>query len=206
MNIKKQRRPDERPDEILDAATLVFANQGFDAARMDEIAEHAGLSKGALYLYFKSKDAILIAIIDRFATRNAARAFDEAERIFREDPAKAMEQVLRIGVMISSDAQSSLVPRLVIAEATRFPAIAESFRETVIARMLATLHMVLTEGVRQGVFRYVQTDSAARFIFGPIIAHTLLTHVFNKPGEAALAPHTFGDELITFALQGLRPL
>lgn len=59
-------RPDvseERQQQILEAATSVFARRGFHEARMDDIAQEAGLSKGALYLYYKSKDAIIAALL-----------------------------------------------------------------------------------------------------------------------------------------------
>jgi AcrR family transcriptional regulator len=59
-------RPDvseERKNQILEAAIAVFARLGFRGARMDDIAEQAGLSKGALYLYYKSKDAIIAALL-----------------------------------------------------------------------------------------------------------------------------------------------
>jgi len=65
-------RPDvseERKIQILDAATDVFVRQGIHKARVDDIAEEAGLSKGALYWYFKSKDEIIIAILDRIFER-----------------------------------------------------------------------------------------------------------------------------------------
>jgi AcrR family transcriptional regulator len=65
-------RPDvseERRNQILEAAMTVFARQGFDQARMDDIAQEVGLSKGALYLYFKSKDAIISAILQFFFSR-----------------------------------------------------------------------------------------------------------------------------------------
>jgi AcrR family transcriptional regulator len=62
-------RPDvseERINQILDAAIAVFAREGFAQARMDDIAHEARLSKGALYIYFKSKDAIISAIMQMF--------------------------------------------------------------------------------------------------------------------------------------------
>ena len=61
-------RPDvtgERKIQILNAAEGVFTKKGFDDARMDDIAEETGLSKGTLYNYFKSKDDLIIAILDR---------------------------------------------------------------------------------------------------------------------------------------------
>lgn len=56
---------EERKNQILDAAMSIFARVGFHTARMDDVAEEAGLSKGALYWYFKSKDAIINAILER---------------------------------------------------------------------------------------------------------------------------------------------
>lgn len=60
-------RPDvseERRAHIIESAIQVFARQGFANARMDDVATEAGLSKGLLYWYFKSKEEIIIAIAD----------------------------------------------------------------------------------------------------------------------------------------------
>ena len=65
-------RPDvseERKDQIMNAAEEVFSQKGFNDARMDDIAEETGLSKGTLYLYYKSKDDLIIAILDRIFQR-----------------------------------------------------------------------------------------------------------------------------------------
>ncbi|QNI37261.1 TetR/AcrR family transcriptional regulator [Edaphobacter albus] len=64
-----------RRSEILAAATKVFGNKGFDATLMDEIARTAGLAKGTLYLYFKSKDDIYQAVV-----RQALAELDELTR------------------------------------------------------------------------------------------------------------------------------
>ncbi|MEA3350315.1 MAG: TetR/AcrR family transcriptional regulator [Chloroflexota bacterium] len=61
-------RPDvseERTNQILNAASDVFSRLGFHKARVNDIAEEAGLSKGTLYWYFKSKDDIINALLDR---------------------------------------------------------------------------------------------------------------------------------------------
>ncbi len=60
-------RPDvseERRAQIIESAIKVFARQGFSNTRMDDVAAESGLSKGLLYWYFKSKDAIMVAIAD----------------------------------------------------------------------------------------------------------------------------------------------
>ena len=56
------RRPDERPREILTAALGVFAARGYNATRLDDIAAAAGVTKGTIYYYFKSKDALLMRL------------------------------------------------------------------------------------------------------------------------------------------------
>ena len=65
-------RPDvseERKDQIMSAAEEVFSQKGFSDARMDDIVEETGLSKGTLYLYYKSKDDLIIAVLDRIFQR-----------------------------------------------------------------------------------------------------------------------------------------
>ena len=69
---------EERINQILDAAITVFARDGFDEARMEDIAVQANLSKGAVYLYFKSKDAIIAAILRLFLRREIRSLPDAA--------------------------------------------------------------------------------------------------------------------------------
>ncbi|MGD8402420.1 MAG: TetR/AcrR family transcriptional regulator [Anaerolineales bacterium] len=66
---------EERKDQIMNAAEEVFSQKGFSDARMDDIADKTGLSKGTLYLYYKSKDDLIIAILDRIFQREF-RAFE----------------------------------------------------------------------------------------------------------------------------------
>jgi AcrR family transcriptional regulator len=69
---------EERINQILDAAITVFARDGFNDARMEDIAVQANLSKGAVYLYFKSKDAIIAAILRLFLRREIRSLPDPA--------------------------------------------------------------------------------------------------------------------------------
>ena len=85
---KRQRRPEDRPDEILDAALAVFTEQGFAAARVDDIAKRAGLSKGAVYLYFPSKEAMLNALVEQSAGLVAQSAERMVAAAAPDDPEK----------------------------------------------------------------------------------------------------------------------
>ncbi len=85
--LKEQRRL-----QILDAAAVVFARLGFHRARMDDIVREAGLSKGALYWYFKSKDEIIAALTERLFARDPDRL-----QAVREEDASARERILQFG-------------------------------------------------------------------------------------------------------------
>ncbi len=68
-----------RRNQILDAAMPVFARLGFEHARMDDIVEASGLSKGALYWYFKSKEEIITGILRRLFTTDIEQLRDLLE-------------------------------------------------------------------------------------------------------------------------------
>src|ERR671910_3285090 len=74
-----RRRKDARPAEIVSAALEVFAERGFSAARLDDVAARAGISKGTLYLYFASKEELFKAVVREALLPNLARV----ERLLR---------------------------------------------------------------------------------------------------------------------------
>jgi AcrR family transcriptional regulator len=81
----------ERKNQILDTAAKVFARRGFHQARMDDIVQESGLSKGAIYWYFKSKDEIITALLERFFEPE----MEEAQTLLTEDAAKSVSERLQ---------------------------------------------------------------------------------------------------------------
>src|SRR4051794_1460766 len=73
-----RRRKDARPQEILEAALAVFAERGFAAARMEQIAARAGVSKGTIYLYFDSKESVFRALVHEMLGTQLVRFADHA--------------------------------------------------------------------------------------------------------------------------------
>src|SRR5215217_7324368 len=59
----RRRAPDERPQQILDAALAVFDEEGLDRARLDDIARRAGIAKGTIYLYFPNKEELFREVV-----------------------------------------------------------------------------------------------------------------------------------------------
>ena len=89
MKTKQQVVSEFRRTEIVDAARTVFARRGFASGIMDEIAKEAGVAKGTLYLYFRSKTEIYKAVLDhdmRALKKNTLDRIEEAKGLAREDP------------------------------------------------------------------------------------------------------------------------
>jgi AcrR family transcriptional regulator len=99
----KQDVSEERKNQILDAAMNIFAKMGFHHARMDDVAHESGLSKGALYWYFKSKDAIIAAILERLFNM----ALKDLKRL-----EQAGEESVRAGLMTYAQQMLGYIHRM----------------------------------------------------------------------------------------------
>ena len=89
---RKEREKKQRREEIISAAQEVFFEKGFDGATMDDVAERAELSKGTLYLYFKSKDDLQLAI-----SRRSIKLLEEYTREVENESGNALQKLLRMG-------------------------------------------------------------------------------------------------------------
>lgn len=179
---KFRRRAQDRPDEILDAALRLFTAQGFAATRVDDVAAAAGLSKGAIYLYFPSKEALVEALVRRamgpVADLAVARLSDRSDH-----PRQTIARVMRDVAAAMSDDRVVAVPLLILREAPVLPHIAEVYRDAILLRVLPALSGLLADGIARGLLRPVDPDLAIRALVGPLIAHILLARVFG------IAPH-----------------
>lgn len=175
---KFRRRAEARPDEILDAALAVFTEKGFDAARVDDIAARAGLSKGAVYLYFDSKEALLRGLIDREVAPAAHRLRALAEAGGR-DPKATLTLVVAVATELLNNPGMFATPKLVLSVAPRFREIAEFYRKRVIDEAIDAIATLHKHGVKAGAFRDVDSDTVARMIMGPLLVHAMRKHVLG---------------------------
>src|SRR5438093_5541353 len=119
-----RRLPEERPKQILAAALSVFAERGLAAARLEDIAKRAGVSKGTIYLYFPNKEELFREVIrDTLVTpiEAAAKSFSETTKSATE----ALTEIARGHWRFARSAQFAPVFRLVIGELQNFPDLAQ---------------------------------------------------------------------------------
>lgn len=196
-----RRRSAARPEEILAAALTVFSDKGFDAARVEDVAAQAGISKAGVYLYFPSKTALLQALIEAHVAPLAAQVENLAQA-GAENPKLALRLVARAAVERLKDPKTIAVPRLVISVAGRFPAIAQYYRTTIVARAKGALERLVRAGVDNGQFRRVDPSAVVRAFIGPLFFEAMWAHVLM--GETALTtPETLVEQHLDILLNGL---
>jgi len=174
-------RPDvseERKNQILDAATQVFMQKGFDKARMDDIVEETGLSKGTLYWYFKSKYDIIITILDRIFLD----IFDKLDSQQKDGDLSASQALWQFTEEAIQDYKKmlSLMP-------VAYEFLALAFRNKVVQKALKqymehymeVLVPIIQRGIDSGEFRPVDASEAA-IAAGAIFEGTILLWVYDK--------------------------
>jgi AcrR family transcriptional regulator len=163
-----RRRKGARPQEILEAALAVFADKGFATARMDDIAAKAGVSKGTIYLYFESKEAVFRALVRELLVPRLAEAAHLLHD-YKGPMTPLLATILRgLGHFIATS-DRVVIPKMVIAEAGNFPDLARIYREEMIERGLALFGSIVRTGIAQGEFREIPVEHAARLCVAPLL-------------------------------------
>jgi len=198
-----RRRKEARPAEILAAALDVFRARGFAAARLEDVAAKAGVSKGTLYLYFPGKEALFKALVREAVLPNIERA--EALASTHPGPASAIlrELLTNFGLLMATDDRVSAFPKLMIAEAGNFPELARFYLHQVIRRGMRLMAGVVKRGIETGEFRAVDPAAAARLAVAPILFLALWRHSFAAFDSSAPKPRRIVETHVQVFLAGL---
>lgn len=168
---------EERIEQITEAATKVFAEQGFDKARMDDIASEANLSKGTLYLYFKSKDAIIKHLLDKLFEREFA---DLGEVAGTDRPASEKLVVFADTIVADLKNWSRLIPIMYefLGRLFRQNVVQQAFKKYM-SYYLDMITPIIQQGIDEGEFQ-VDDAEAVAITFGALFEGTILLWVYDK--------------------------
>jgi AcrR family transcriptional regulator len=162
------RRKQERPAEILDAALKVFAQKGFAAARMEDIAREAGVTKGTIYLYFENKEAVFKSLVRESVGATIATVTAAAQA--QEGSARLLlRMVLTRVAQLLVESDRVVLPKIVIGESSNFPWLAEFYRFEIIEKGLQLLMSLIERGIAQGEFRPLPPHHVARLCVAPVL-------------------------------------
>jgi TetR/AcrR family fatty acid metabolism transcriptional regulator len=188
---------EERKTQILTAATKVFSKRGFTNARMDDIVAESGLSKGALYWYFDSKDAIIISILDQifdWETTHVGEMLEKEEsaqdklRLFVETSIQDLER-MRPLMPIFFDFWSLSVRKKNINQAIK----------RYYQQFLDLIEPIIQEGIDTGEFRPVDANATAVSL-GAMFEGTILFLIYFPETTDIKKQFRFNIE---FALESL---
>jgi AcrR family transcriptional regulator len=196
-----KRRKDARPAEILDAALDVFAERGFAATRMDDVAARAGVTKGTVYLYFKTKEELFKALVRAELLPNLAAVEGAAGT---EPAADLMGRLVHMWTDRVLPSRVGVLPKLMIAEAGNFPELAKFYLREVVHRGLALVRRVITRGVAAGEFRRVDVDQVAYLVIAPLLLTVLWKHSFNPHDDRPMDANALIRAHLDVLLNGLR--
>jgi AcrR family transcriptional regulator len=197
-----RRRKEARPAEILTAALAVFAERGFAAARLDDVAARAGITKGTLYLYFDGKEALFKAVVREGLLPNIA-AIEAMARDFPGPTVDLVAQVLRAFGRVIAGTDVGAIPKLVIGESGNFPELARFYLDEVIRRGFALLTGVLSRGVARGEIRPLEVGSLVYLVVAPMLVAAVWRHTFERHGGEPLDVATLIETHIDVLRRGL---
>ncbi len=167
--------------QILDGATKVFMDLGFDGASMGEIARSAGVSKGTLYVYFADKNRLFEAIVEEEVLDQQKVAFNfDPER----DVATTLQEFGQAYIELLCRPRGGSAVRTVMAIAERMPDVGRRFYDNVIAHTTARLAAYLDARADVGELKMADSDLAASQFMMTCQASLFLPFVF----QAASAP------------------
>jgi AcrR family transcriptional regulator len=199
---KWRRRKDARPGEITQAAFAVFAEKGFAAARLDEIAQRAGLSKGALYLYFETKEDLFRAVVRDAVSPKIAkvRAFAET---FEGPFAELVRAILPLAATMVSTSGLGRVIKMVIGEGGNFPELARHWHDEVISPALGTLTRLIERAQARGEVKPGPARYHALSLMAPLLVGVLWRETFEPVGGQPLDLELLAKQHVENVLLGI---
>jgi AcrR family transcriptional regulator len=198
-----RRRKEARPAEILTAALDVFRARGYAAARLEDVAARAGVTKGTLYLYFSGKEALFQALVRESVLPNIARA-EALARAHQGSAAELLRLLLtNFGALIAGDERLSAFPKLMMAEAGNFPELARFYLKHVIRRGFRLMVSILKRGVAAGEFQPMDYAVTARLAIAPMLFLALWRHSFAAHDPRGPAPGAVVARHVELFLAGL---
>jgi len=182
---KWQRRSEDRPREICAAALDVFAEKGFAAAKLDEIARLAGVSKGTLYLYFDSKEDLFRAVVRDTVAPNLdmVRTIVETSDVRFAD---VVRMLLPRFAAMTARVRVGAVAKMVIGESRNFPELAKVWHDEVVSKALAMLSGLISRAQERGEVRPGDPRLLSMSLMGAMLMGVLYRETLEPVGGVPL--------------------
>lgn len=201
----RQRRKEARPQELLEAALALFVEKGYAATRTEEVAQHAGVSKGTLYLYYPSKEELFKAVV----RHNLSSLIAEGEEIagsFEGSSSELLSFLLHTWWQHVGNTPAAGIHKIVLSEVRNFPELAQFYTDEVIMPANRLFGGCVQRGIDRGEFRAMPLHEVAHALIAPIIFMALHRHSFGAcpvQGSMDVDPTAAINTHLDLVLRGL---
>jgi AcrR family transcriptional regulator len=197
-----KRRKDARPGEIVAAALELFGERGFAATKLTDVARRAGVTKGTVYLYFESKEALFKAVVRETIVPVIAHG-EALVRSFTGSARDLLGQLVREYWRLVGETAVAGVPKLMMAEAATFPELTRFYYEEVVTRGHRLMASVIERGINDGEFRPVDVMVAAKLAMSPLIHAVVARRAFSSCMPEGFDVKKYLDTHIDLYLHGI---
>jgi len=189
----RRRRKAERPGEILDAAFEAFAERGYAATRLEDVAARAGVTKGTIYVYFPTKEKLF----EEMVRSHSGCLLADADTFVAESKGVSAEKLRDLLHFLYGrcvgDRRGREILRFMIADGKSFPhLVAEHYRDFVLP-LLGMVSALMEEGVAAGQFRGDLSRETVRIVVAPTLFLSVIRLIFGDAPpvdeEAYVAAH-----------------
>ena len=172
---KRERRKQQRPGELLEAALDLFVEKGFAATKSEEVAAKAGVSKGTLFLYFPSKEELFKAVVRENVVKTVTEGALEVAN-FKGSSADLLKTLMLEWWRRYGSTKASGITKLIISEGNHFPDLAAFYQEEVIDPATRMLKDILERGRATGEFLNFNTEHTTMVVIAPMLFLIMSKH------------------------------
>jgi len=199
---KWQRRKDERPAEIMNAALLLFVSKGFVATKIEDIAKKAGVSKGTVYLYFASKEVLFKEMVYELMVPKIHEV-EEYIATYEGSQSELLCVVIRQWWKVVKSSGLTGVPKLIISEADNFPELTRFYVKEVIHRVQSVFVNILNKGIEIKEFRKIEPVLSARVIMSSMVYFSMWDCSLKKYDQKGLEVDELIEQQIIILVNGI---
>jgi len=161
----RKRKNSEKYHRIIKAATKVFAKKGFYPAKISEIAKEARVADGTIYIYFESKDDILISLFEEQMKKVLENMVAQISKL--KDPAEKLEKFALTHLLLIE--QNKDIAEIIQVELRQSSKFMKEYRNEQFIQYLDLIGDIVKEGQKKGVFKKdIMPGVAKRAFFGAL--------------------------------------
>ncbi|WP_274541220.1 MULTISPECIES: TetR/AcrR family transcriptional regulator [Methylosinus] len=175
----RRRRKEARPQEIIAAGLAEFAERGFAATRLEDVAARAGVVKGTIYRYFDSKETLFEAAL----SSGVGPAFESLPDIVADHDGSTFDLLRLLVVRLYETLflpEVELLARIIISEGHRFPAVAELYHRILIGKGRDILRRIIERGLARGELSPSPLSATPEVLIGPVVMAIVWNTTFDR--------------------------